>query len=202
MKIVLASRNKNKISELQKLLLDYIDDIELLSLDDVGIDYEIVEDGATFAENSLIKAKAAATSGYIGIGDDSGLSVDALGGAPGVMSARFSGVHGDDKANNRKLLREMENINDRGAEFICAISCAFPNDTSKSITATGVCRGEILREERGNGGFGYDPLFLCKEFGKTFSELSADEKNSISHRGIAIQKFAQLFMREIRNYKN
>ncbi len=202
MKVVLASRNKNKIAELQKLLLDYIEDIELLSLDDVGIDYEIIEDGATFAENSLIKAKAAATSGYIGIGDDSGLSVDALGGAPGVMSARFSGVHGDDKANNRKLLREMENINDRDAEFICAISCVFPNDTSNFITATGVCRGEILREERGNGGFGYDPLFLCKEFGKTFSELSSDEKNSISHRGIAIQKFAQLFMREIRKYKN
>ena len=188
MKIVLASRNKHKISELQALLGKYIEGVEILSLDDVGIYGEIVEDGNTFSENAMIKARAAAKSGYIGLGDDSGLEVDALCGAPGVYSARYAGEHGDDAANNALVLKNLEGVTDRSARFVCALACVFP--TGEELCVLGTADGEMLSEYRGHGGFGYDPLFYFPPLGKTFGELSAEEKNKHSHRSNAIEKLA------------
>ena len=188
MKIVLASRNKHKISELQALLGQYIEGVEILSLDDVGIYGEIVEDGESFAENAMIKARAAAKSGYIGLGDDSGLEVDALGGAPGIFSARYAGEHGDDAANNALLLKNLEGKSDRSARFVCALACVFPG--GEEICVRGTAEGEMLCEHRGNGGFGYDPLFYFPPLKKTFGELSAEEKNKHSHRSNAIELLA------------
>jgi len=195
--IVLASRNRKKVAELQKLLNEELGEIiELKSLDDVGITDEIEENGTTFAENALIKAEAAAKSGYLGLGDDSGLVVTALDMAPGVYSARYAGVHGDDEANNRLLLENMQGKADRSAAFVCALACAFPDGTVP-IRASGAVAGEILCAPRGEGGFGYDPLFWYDPFGKTFAELTPDEKNSISHRGAAVRQFARKFARRM-----
>ena len=191
MKIVLASRNAKKIKELREILSSSIPDIEILSLDDVGIYGEIEEDGETFEENAFIKAHTAAKSGYIGVGDDSGLAVNALGGAPGVYSARYCGRHGDDEANNRTLLHNLEKYEDRSAKFVCAIACVFPDELSKGHFFRGETEGVILKDASGNGGFGYDPLFYYEPFGKTLAELSAEEKNSISHRGRAIELLAK-----------
>lgn len=192
MKIVLASRNKKKKAELQALLSQYIENIEILSLDDVGIYGEIEEDGATFEENALIKARAAVASGYIGVGDDSGLEVDSLGGAPGVYSARYAGEHGDDEANNTLLLKNLEDKNDRCGRFVCCIACVFPEKYEyEPIVVRGTVEGEIIKERHGNGGFGYDPLFFVPSLGKTLAEVSAEEKNKISHRGNAIKAFAE-----------
>ena len=189
MKMVLASRNAHKIKELQTLLSQYIEDIEILSLDDVGIFGEIEENGETYRENALIKARVAASSGYIGLGDDSGLSVRALGGAPGVYSARYAGGHGDYAANNAFLLKNLEGESDRFAEFVCTLACVFP-DEREPIVVEGRTAGVIIDSERGKEGFGYDPLFYYEPFGKTFAELTAEEKNSISHRGRAIELFS------------
>lgn len=190
MKIVLASRNPNKISELQTLLSKHIEGIEIVSLDSVGITEDIEENGTTYRENALIKATVAASSGYIGVGDDSGLSVRALDGAPGVFSARYAGGHGDTDANNELLLKNLENESDRFAEFVCTIACVFP-DGREPIVVEGRTQGVILKEGRGSAGFGYDPLFYYEPYQKTFAELSADEKNAISHRGKAIELFAK-----------
>ena len=190
MKIVLASRNAHKIGELQTLLSQYIKDIEILSLDDVGIFDEIEENGSTYLENALIKARAAAKSGYIGMGDDSGLSVRALGGAPGVYSARYSG--GDYAANNALLLKNLEGESDRYAEFVCTIACVFP-DGREPICVEGRTEGVILESQRGVGGFGYDPLFYYEPYKKTYAELTYDEKNSISHRCKAVEALAAEF---------
>ncbi len=189
MKIVLASRNKHKIGELRALLSQWIEGIEILSLDEVGLFGEIEENGKTFEENAMIKAEAAAKSGFCGMGDDSGLSVRALGGAPGIYSARYAGEHGDTAENNALLLRNMEGVSDRYAEFVCTIACVLPN--GERFTVCGVTSGEILSEYHGEGGFGYDPLFYLPEFGKTFAEMSADEKNAVSHRGKAIVLLAE-----------
>ena len=188
MKIVLASRNKHKIEEWQATLKKYIDGVEILSLDEVGIFEDIVEDGDTFEENALIKARAAAKSGYIGVGEDSGLEVTALGGEPGVYSARYAGEHGNDAANNELLLSRLADKTDRSARFVCAIGCVFPDGEE---VFRGETEGVIIDEYRGAGGFGYDPLFLYEPMGKTFSEMSGEEKNSISHRGRAIEIFAK-----------
>lgn len=190
MKIVLASRNKKKIAELQTLLGEYIEGIEILSLDDVGIYDEIEENGNSFSENATIKARTAAKSGYIGVGDDSGLEVNALGGAPGIYSARYAGEHGDDAANNALLLKNLDGISDRSARFVCALACVFP-DGKDDICVLGEAKGEILREYKGTGGFGYDPLFYFPPLSKTFGELTAEEKNKISHRSNAIKKLAE-----------
>ena len=190
MKIVLASRNAKKIKELREILSASIPDIEILSLDDVGIYGEIEENGETFEENAYIKAYTAAKSGYIGVGDDSGLSVDALGGAPGVYSARYCGRHGDDEANNVTLLQNLEKYEDRSARFVCAIACVFPEDLQNGYCFRGETEGVILKDASGNGGFGYDPLFYYEPMKKTFADMSAEEKNSISHRGKALRLFA------------
>ena len=192
MKIVLASRNKKKKAELQALLSQYIENIEILSLDDVGIFDEIEEDGTTFEENALIKARAAAESGYIGVGDDSGLEVDALGGAPGVYSARYAGEHGDDEANNNLLLKNLEDKSDRSGRFVCCIACVFPEKYGyEPVVVRGTVEGEIIKERHGDGGFGYDPLFFVSSLNKTFAEATPEEKNKISHRGNAIKAFAE-----------
>ena len=196
MKIVLASRNLKKIKELRQLLADLLPNAEVLSLDDVGITEDIEENGTTFEENALIKARVAASSGYIGVADDSGLAVDALGGEPGVYSARyaakcnFAGDH-DDDGNNRCLLNNLKNVPDeerRGA-FVCAFACVFPN--GQEFVVRGEARGVILHEYHGEGGFGYDPLFYFPQFGKTFAEVTPEEKHSVSHRGKAIRAFAK-----------
>ena len=154
MKIVLASRNKKKISELNALLEKHIPGIEVLSLDDIGFEDEIVEDGEGFYDNAYIKASTVARLGYIGVGDDSGLCVDALDGAPGVYSARYAGDHGDDAANNALLLKNLADKEDRTARFVCAIACVFPEDVSRGYFVRGEVEGKIIDEYRGEGGFG------------------------------------------------
>ena len=196
MKIVLASRNRKKITELKALLSEFVEDLEILSLDDVGIYDEIEENGSTFEENAMIKARVAATTGYIGVGDDSGLVVDALDGAPGIYSARYAarcnyaGEH-NDEANNRVLLQNLDQVADseRTGAFVCAFACVLPD--GRSFCVRGEAKGRILREYAGNGGFGYDPLFYYEPLAKTFAELTPEEKNRISHRGAAIRAFAQ-----------
>ena len=196
MKFVLASRNQKKIAELRTLLSEELEDVEILSLDDVGIYGEIEEDGETFEENALIKARVAAKSGYAGIADDSGLAVDALGGEPGVYSARyaarcnFAGDH-DDEGNNQCLLYNLRDVPDaeRTGAYVCAVACVLPD--GREFVVRGESRGRILREYHGTGGFGYDPLFYFDQFQKTFAEVSAAEKHSVSHRGVAIRAFAK-----------
>ena len=190
MKIVLASQNKKKIVELRTLLSELIPDIEILSLADVGITDEIVEDGDSFEANALIKARAAAASGYIGVGDDSGLCVEALGGAPGIYSARYAGEHGDDEANLDLVLKNMEGKTDRRAAFVCAIACVFP-DGSEPIVCHGRVDGELLTARDGEGGFGYDPIFYYPPFGTSFGVTSAEDKNKVSHRAVALDAFAK-----------
>lgn len=186
LKIVLASHNPNKIREMNAMLRERLHiDMEILSLDDVGITEDIVEDGDTFMENALIKAFYVAQKGYIGLADDSGLTVEALDGAPGVYSARYAGAHGDDEANNQKLLRELEGVPYRAAAYICTMAMVFP-DGSEPLTAEGRLDGEILVSPRGNGGFGYDPLFWIDPLGKTLAEIPMEMKNQFSHRRIAI----------------
>ena len=211
MKIVLASRNAKKIKELETLLAQHSSmHIEVLSLDDIGYTEEIVEDGTSFEENAWIKASVPAKLGYIGIADDSGLSVDALGGAPGIYSARYGGEGTNDAKNNEKLLAEMNEVPDegRGAAFVSAVACVFPRECDVEIpeevrteknglsgfVVRGECRGTILRETRGCDGFGYDPLFYVAEKECTFAELSSDEKNAISHRGVAMRAFCRQFL--------
>ena len=190
MKIVLASQNKKKIVELRTLLSEMIPDIEILSLADVGITDEIVEDGDSFEANALIKARAAAASGYIGVGDDSGLCVEALGGAPGIYSARYAGEHGDDEANLDLVLKNMEGKTDRRAAFVCAIACVFP-DGSEPIVCHGRVDGELLLARDGEGGFGYDPIFYYPPYGASFGVTSAEDKNKVSHRARALAAFAK-----------
>ena len=199
MKIVLASSNKNKIAELSAILASVLGEgIEVITIKEAGITDEIIEDGSTFAENALIKARAAAKSGMIGIGDDSGLTVNALDGAPGIFSARYAGDHGNDALNNKKLLADMDDKDDRSASFVCCIACVFP-DGREDIVAHGYIRGEILRERRGEGGFGYDPLFYVKELGQTLAEVEASEKNLVSHRANALKIFAEEFKKSLAN---
>ena len=207
MKICIASGNRGKIAELQKLLSEYITDIEieLVSLKDIGFEGDILEDGETFEENALIKARAAAEfSGLCSIADDSGLIVNALDGEPGVYSARYAGEPCDDAKNNEKLLKNLEGIGDRSAAFVCTIACVIPEGqplSGEPIIGTGYCPGEILFNPRGKGGFGYDPLFWFDPFGKTFAEMSAEEKNAISHRGAGVRAFADAFNKRIAEEK-
>ncbi len=200
MKLVLASRNKHKIEEWQATLGKYVDGVEILSLDEVGIFGEIEENGATFEENAFIKARAAAKSGYLSVGEDSGLSVNALGGEPGVYSARYAGEHGNDRANNELLLKKLEKENDRSASFVCTIALVDPQDPDGDRCFRGETAGVILREYRGEGGFGYDPLFLYEPTGKTFSEMNGAEKNAVSHRGRAIEAFGA-YLRKLKEIK-
>lgn len=184
MKLIIASNNAHKLVEIKAILGGHFE--QILSLKEAGIEHETVEDGMTFLENARKKAREIAEiSGCCALADDSGLCVDALGGAPGVYSARFSGVHGDDKANNRVLLEKMEGIEDRSAHFTCAIVLAYPDGTE--LSAEGYFHGVITEEERGSNGFGYDPLLYLPEYGCTSAELAPEEKNRVSHRAKALQ---------------
>ncbi len=199
LKLVLASRNKKKIAELETLLGALSSKVQVLSLDDIGFTDDIVEDGDTFAANSLIKASVPARLGYIGVADDSGLAVDALGGAPGVYSARYSGEGASDGDNNKKLLSALADVPDekRTARFCTVVTCAFPDGTNFQVE--GVCEGRILHEPMGEGGFGYDPLFYYEPFDKSFAELTPDEKNAVSHRGKAMRAFVLKLTEYIEN---
>ena len=185
MKLIIASNNAHKLVEIRAILGDEFE--EILSMAEAGIDHETVEDGSTFLENAEKKAREIMEiSGCCALADDSGLCVDALGGAPGIYSARFSGVHGDDKANNRKLLRELEGVpdRDRGAHFACAMVLVRPDGSA--VRAEGRMYGVIAHEEAGSNGFGYDPLFYLPERGCTNAQLLPEEKNAISHRAAAL----------------
>lgn len=189
MEFVLASQNAHKIKELQAILSEALGAARIYSLAEMGFTGDIAEDGKSFAENALIKARIAAGFGKVGIGDDSGLCVYALGGAPGIYSARYAGEHGDDAANNQKLLSELADKEDRSAAFVCAIACVFPD--GREIVVEGRAEGHITRESAGMGGFGYDPYFYYAPLRKTFSELSGDQKNAVSHRGRAVRALAE-----------
>ena len=195
MELILASRNQKKIKEMETILATHFPGIHILSLDDVGFEGDIEENGTTYEENALIKARTAVEAGnhqYPAIADDSGLSVDALDGAPGVYSARYAGGHGDDATNNALLLKNLSHlpVSERTARFVCCIALVYPD--GREMTVRGETEGLIINEARGNGGFGYDPYFYYQPFGKTFSELTAEEKNTISHRGKAIAKLAEI----------
>ena len=188
MKLIIASNNAHKLSEMKAILAPFFDDVQ--SMREAGIEHDTVEDGKTFMENARKKARELAEiSGCCAIADDSGLCVDALGGAPGIFSARYSGAHGDDKANNLKLLRALEGERDRKAHYTCAIALCWPD--GKELTAEDYLYGEIAYDERGTNGFGYDPLFLLPDRGLRTAEISAEEKNAISHRGKALRQLVK-----------
>ena len=188
--LVLATRNKGKTREIRELLSSF--PIEIRNLDDFGPIPEVEEDGETFDDNAYKKAAfAARVLGYPAMADDSGLVVEALGGAPGVRSARYAGEKATDADNCEKLFREMQGKEDRRAAFECVISIAVP--TGAALTYEGRCEGELLESPRGENGFGYDPLFFFPAFGKSFAEVPMAEKSRVSHRGKALQEVAQEF---------
>ena len=188
MKLVLASQNKKKIVEINEILNGL--GVEVMSQADAGVHVEVEETGTTFEENSLLKAKAVMeASGLPAIADDSGLCVDCLQGAPGVYSARYGGEGLDDVGRYRLLLENMRGQTPRTAKFVSVITCCFPN--GDVITARGECPGTIAFAPMGEGGFGYDPVFFIPERKKTFAQLSAEEKNAISHRGKALKAFQE-----------
>lgn len=188
MKFIIASNNKHKLLEISRILKPL--GAEAVSAREAGAaELEPEENGETFAENAYIKAKAFCEhTGAPCIADDSGLCVDYLDGEPGVYSARYAGIHGDDEANIDKLLEKLDGVpvKERTARFVCAVCCVFPDGTM--LTAEGACEGSIGFERRGDGGFGYDPVFYVGE--KSFAQLSADEKDEISHRGQALREFS------------
>lgn len=193
LKIVLASRNTHKIREIKEILSAAAGkELEILSLDDIGVTGEIEENGTSFEENAKIKASLPASMGYIGIADDSGLAVDALGGEPGIYSARYAGEPCNDQNNNEKLLRNLDGITDRTARFVSCVAAVRPDGTA--LVCRGECPGTILYTPQGNGGFGYDPLFWYEPLQKTFAQLTSEEKNAISHRARALEQFCKEFI--------
>ena len=188
MKFVLATNNQKKLKEMAAILESL--GVEVVSPRDLGIFIEVEETGTTFAENAMLKAKAICEAANLpAIADDSGLCVDALNGAPGVYSARYGGEGLDDVGRYRLLLENLRGQTTRSAHFACAIACAFPN--GDTLTAEGKCGGTIAFAPMGEGGFGYDPIFFVPEKAKTFSQLTAEEKAEISHRGKALGIFAE-----------
>ena len=186
MKMVLASKNQKKMKEMNEILSGM--GVEVCLQSDVGIDIDVEETGTTFEENSLLKAKAVMeASGLPAIADDSGLCVDALNGAPGVYSARYGGDGLDDTGRYKLLLANMPRGAARTAKFVSVITCCFPG--GEVLTARGECPGTIAFAPMGEGGFGYDPVFFLPKLKKTFAQLSAEEKNAISHRGRALEAF-------------
>lgn len=190
MDYLLATHNKKKRDELSRILKPL--GINVFIAEDLGIELTDVEEtGETFLENALLKSRSGCReSGLPCIADDSGLAVDRLGGRPGVYSARYAGEHGDDEANIALLLSELEGVpaQERTARFVCTVACTYPD--GRELTVDGVCEGMIGFEKRGEGGFGYDPVFMVGE--RSFAELTREEKDAISHRGNALRKFAEL----------
>jgi len=184
----MASANKNKIVEASAIL-----GWALESLADIGYSDEIIEDGQTFADNALIKARTVhKTTGFCAIADDSGICVDYLGGEPGVYSARFAGIHGDDDANNKLLLSKLENVvgDGRKASYVCAAACVFPD--GEEFVALGELKGHLLDGPMGEGGFGYDPLFVPQGCTESFGQMDQEKKNQISHRMLAFTQLKEL----------
>jgi XTP/dITP diphosphohydrolase len=189
-KVVLATRNRGKLRELRPLLADL--QLELCTIDDVAPDAELREDGVTFVENALAKARQAArATGLPAIADDSGLEVDALDGAPGVYSARYAGPGADDDSNNAKLLEALRGVPpaQRRARFRCVAVFVDPA-RALELVRDGACEGEVLEAPRGQDGFGYDPLFFVPTVGRTMAELPLEEKNRLSHRAAAFRALA------------
>ena len=189
MKMILASNNQKKLLEMQTLLADL--GVELVTQRAAGCDFEVDETGTTFEENAFLKASAVTrATGQIAIADDSGLAVDALDGAPGIYSARFTGNHEDSDADrNAYLLEKLAGVSDRSGRFVCAICCTFPN--GDVIRTRGECPGVITLAPSGSGGFGYDPVFLPEGADRTMAELSPEEKNRLGHRGKAIRELKE-----------
>ena len=186
MKYVLATHNPGKLKEMGAILARF--GVEVVSPKDLGLTVDVEETGTTFAENAMLKAKAICAAAKLpAIADDSGLCVDALNGGPGVYSARYGGEGLDDKGRYMLLLNNMRGQTTRAAHFACAIACAFPN--GDTLTAEGRCDGTIAFAPMGEGGFGYDPVFFVPEKAKTFGQLTAEEKSTISHRGRALESF-------------
>ncbi|MDD7795740.1 XTP/dITP diphosphatase [Clostridium sp. 'White wine YQ'] len=195
-KLVLATNNKNKVKEIKEILSAF--NLNIVTLKDLNIDVDVEENGTSFDENALIKASAIAdiliSKGYddfIVLSDDSGLEVDYLDGEPGIFSARYAGNHGDDEANNIKLLDKLKNVpkEKRKAKFRCSI--AIINNLGENKVVQGEVQGIILNEPLGSSGFGYDPLFYYEPFNKTFAQLSPEEKNKVSHRAKALIKLKE-----------
>jgi XTP/dITP diphosphohydrolase len=194
--LVLATHNKGKLRELRELLRGQVPgldvDTQVVDAGAVGAP-DVAETGVTFAENSLLKARAVAeATGLVAIADDSGLAVDVLGGAPGIFSARWAGRHGDDAANLQLLLAQLADVPDeyRGAAFVCAAALAVPGTSPEDgheVVEYGQLEGTLLREPRGSGGFGYDPVLQPTGLDRSCAELSPEEKNAISHRGHAFR---------------
>ena len=195
MQIVLATRNKGKIRELARIFAHELPEAELLGTDNFPELADVDETEDSFEGNALLKAVAVSRFTKLpAIADDSGLAVDHLKGAPGIYSARYSGVHGDDEANLQKVLREMEGIANRRAQFVCAAAFVAPNGYQKVIRAEMV--GELISQPRGANGFGYDPIFVPEGFAQTTGEMAPDLKDSISHRGKAMRELAQIISSE------
>ncbi len=196
MKIFIATKNQKKLRELERILIPM--GFEVLSQKDFSEEFpDVEENGTTFEENALTKAKAGLkNTGLISVADDSGICVDYLGGAPGIYSARYSGEHGDDESNNDKLLSELEGVplEKRTGRYVAAIACVFPD--GREFTVRGECEGKIAFERQGTQGFGYDPLFIS-ELG-CFGLLSDEQKDSISHRGKALRLFKERLEEEIK----
>ena len=188
MKLIIASNNKHKIYEIKKILGGKFPEIK--SLREAGIEHETVEDGETFLENALKKAREIAEiSGCAALADDSGICANALGGAPGVYSARFAGAHGNDEENNNLLLQKLADKTDKGAHYTCAMALVYPD--GREVTAEGYMYGDITDNPRGDAGFGYDPLFIPKGETRTVAEMTDDEKNAISHRANALARLLE-----------
>ena len=194
--IVLATRNLGKVAEFERLLSEYAADIRVLGLADFPDLPDVEETGSTFLENALLKSReVSAFTGLPAISDDSGLCIDALGGDPGIFSARWSGTHGDDQANIAKVLQQLAEVEDekRTAHFTCAVALSFPPDHhlhGNDLTREGILRGQITREPRGTAGFGYDPIFQPLGFEQTLGEFAHGQKDAISHRGQALRAIA------------
>ena len=197
LQLLAATTNKHKVQEFQKILQDLKERINIVTQDTIRNFPEIVEDGSTFEENSIKKAtEASAYADMAAMADDSGLMVEALGGAPGVFSARYAGEGASDSDRIAKLLKEMEGVTDRRAKFVCAASIAY---RGRIITCfVGEIKGTIAEAPSGSNGFGYDPVFIPEGFTKTFAELTDEEKNSISHRGRAMRQLAEYLREEFR----
>ncbi len=188
--IVLATTNKNKVIEFKEILKDF--PVEIKAISDFGTIPECIEDGETFDDNAYKKAiHTAKILGLPAIADDSGLEVEALNGAPGVISARYAGENATDCENCEKLLKEMDGVSNRKAAFQCVLSIAVPS--GPALTYEGRCEGVLLTKKQGESGFGYDPLFYYEPLEKSFAECSMDEKNKISHRGKALSEFTDEF---------
>lgn len=191
--IIFATKNKGKIKEVKSILHDF----EVISMEEAGITVEVIEDGKTFIENAVKKAKEISKiTGKITMADDSGLEIDFLDKKPGVYSARYLGENTPYIEKNNHILHLMENVPEqkRSARFVCAIATAFPN--GKVLTTQSTIEGLIAHEIKGENGFGYDPIFFVPEKGKTTAELSPEEKNNISHRGKALKKMKELLTKE------